>query len=192
MKKVIYMPVLLACALCFVNSANAEMYKWTDKNGETHYTETPPPADAKGKDIEPEIKLSTGNLGNKTDFGTTGDKKTKNSTETDATKQADQEAAKKSETQHRDFCAQQKSALQQMTTNSLVKLKDAQGERLLTAVEKEQKIKETQQNLASMCGPQMFRDPNAGNDTDKQEQTTPPTPSNNTDTSNRSEDTSKQ
>ena len=34
---------LLACVL----TAQAQLYRWTDESGKTHYTDTPPPADAK-------------------------------------------------------------------------------------------------------------------------------------------------
>ncbi len=34
---------LLVCAL----TAQAQLYRWTDDSGKTHYTDTPPPADAK-------------------------------------------------------------------------------------------------------------------------------------------------
>lgn len=150
MKKAIYMPLLVAGALCLINPVSAEMYKWTDKNGETHYTQTPPPADAKGKDIEADIRLSTGKLGN-----TIPQAPTKDAPKDDMEKA--REDGSKSEQKHRDFCAQQAEALKQMTANSLIKWKDADGgERFLTAEEKETKMKDMQKNISSMCKPEMF------------------------------------
>jgi hypothetical protein len=149
MKKAIFMPVAVLISVFFTLNASAEMYKWTDKRGETHYTQTPPPPDAKGKDIEDDIRLSTGKLGN------------------DLPEQTSQPAAKdgldkerkageKSDEKHREFCAQQETALKQMTANALIRWKDEQGERFLTAEEKTGKMKEMQSNIDSMCKPEMF------------------------------------
>lgn len=149
MKQAIYVPVLLMGVLFASTDACAEMYKWTDKNGETHYTATPPPPNAKGKDIEDEIKLSTGKLGNLPAPASASQEPK------DDMDQA-REDGKKSEAQHRDFCKQQSSALKQMTANALIKWKDSQGERFLTAEEKTKKMKEIEKNLSSMCKPEMF------------------------------------
>ncbi|HZR67493.1 MAG TPA: glutaredoxin family protein [Burkholderiales bacterium] len=40
--------VLLAGIVLAVSSAHAQMYRWVDKDGGTHYTQTPPPPDARG------------------------------------------------------------------------------------------------------------------------------------------------
>ncbi len=39
--------ILLAISLTFSTSGLAKIYKWTDANGKTHYTATPPPSKAK-------------------------------------------------------------------------------------------------------------------------------------------------
>lgn len=77
---------------------------------------------------------------------------------------AAKEAGAKSEQKHRDFCAQQAKVLKQMTANSLVKWKDAKGERILTADEKDAKIKELQNDLDTMCQPKMFSSKDKGSD----------------------------
>jgi hypothetical protein len=148
MKKTTLIPTVLLAAAFITHTAFAEMYKWTDKSGEIHYTQTPPPADAKGKDIEADIKLSTGKLGNTIPQAPAAEKK-------DDMAQA-REDGKKSEEKHRDFCNQQGDALKQMTANALVKWKDNKGEHLLTAEEKTAKMKDIEKNIASMCGPEMF------------------------------------
>ena len=149
MKKAILMPVVVLAITCIAPSVSAEMYKWTDKQGETHYTQTPPPPDAKGKDIEDDIRLSTGKLGN-----TLPQQATKETAKDDM-EQA-RKAGEKSDQKHRDFCAQQDAALKQMTANALIKWKDSAGERFLTAEEKTSKMKEMQTNINSMCNPDMF------------------------------------
>jgi hypothetical protein len=156
MKKALYMPVLLMGALLFHN-ASAEMYKWTDKTGETHYTETPPPPDVTGKDIEADIKLSAGKASDKTtppDAALKPEEKAAPDKPED--KRTDEEKAKASEKEHHDYCNSQKTALIQLKTNSLVKWRDENGEHFLTADEKSKKIEELNKNIDSMCGSQMF------------------------------------
>lgn len=163
MKKTTLIPVALLTAVFLSQTVCAEMYKWTDKNGETHYTQTPPPADAKGKDIEADIRLSTGKLGN------TIPKTAANDNKQDELDKA-REEGEKSEQKHRDFCAQQAEALKQMTANSLIKWKDDKGgERFLTAEEKNGKMQEMQKNIDSMCKPEMFSQKEAkeGNQTEQ-------------------------
>lgn len=38
---------LLLAGLAMASGAEAQMYKWVDKDGKTHYTDTPPPPDTK-------------------------------------------------------------------------------------------------------------------------------------------------
>lgn len=163
MKKALLIPVILLVT-GLTSSAFAEMYKWIDKNGEVHYTQTPPPADAKqGKDIEKDIRLSTGKLGN-TSPATTS---TSNEPAKDGMAKA-REDGKKSEIDHRDYCKQQAGVLKQLTANALVKWKDDKGERILTAEEKSAKMQDIEKNIKSLCMPEMFNktaDNNAKNAT---------------------------
>lgn len=146
-----FLSIIGAITLVFLaQPATAEMYKWTDKNGKVHYTQTPPPADAKSENIEAEIRLSTGKLGN------TPPAPTSSQTQ-DPLEQAKQEG-KTSEQQHREFCEQQADLLKKLAANSLVRWQDKEGEpRYLTAEEKQGKMDEIQKNLDTMCKPEMFR-----------------------------------
>lgn len=156
MKKTILTPVALLVSIFFIQNVSAEMYKWTDKDGKTQYTQTPPPANIKSKDIEDDIKLSTGKLG---DTAPAPEKKP-DQDEMAAAK----EAGAKSEQKHHDFCDEQADLLKQMTANSLVKWKDAKGEQILTADEKAAKMKDIQNNLDTLCQPKMFNSKDKGND----------------------------
>lgn len=150
------MSALLIGALLFHN-ASAEMYKWTDKNGETHYTQTPPPPEAEGKDIEADISLSAGKTSinpTKPDEVTKPEEKATPDKAED--KKTDAEKAKASEQEHRDFCNSQKDALSQLKTNSLVKWRDEKGEHFLTADEKTEKMNLLNKNIETMCGAAMF------------------------------------
>ena len=43
----------LTLTLALANTTSAEIYKWTDAQGNTHYTQTPPPAkEVKAENVE--------------------------------------------------------------------------------------------------------------------------------------------
>ena len=53
----------LIITLYAVGSANAEIYKWTDKEGKVHFSATPPKdTTTKAEDIEKEIKFKIGKV----------------------------------------------------------------------------------------------------------------------------------
>lgn len=45
--------LMLAAVILPFGVPHAEVYKWVDEDGNTHYTQTPPPADIKGTRIKP-------------------------------------------------------------------------------------------------------------------------------------------
>ncbi|QTR49627.1 DUF4124 domain-containing protein [Candidatus Thiothrix anitrata] len=155
-KQAILMPILVAGVVGWASSASAEMYKWTDSNGKTHYSATPPPADVNAKNIEAEIKLSTGKpkAVEVPDVSATTEQAPPETTPDKPLKSEDTAAA--SEKQHRSYCDQQKEAFQKLTINSLVKFSDDKGERFLTAAEKQEKMALISKNLDTMCRPEMF------------------------------------
>lgn len=160
MKQAIIIPVLLASLVGWVSSASAEMYKWIDSQGKTHYSATPPAANIKAENIEAEINLFSAKPknANTPDTNTTASKITTKTPINSTVKP--EEAAKASEQQHRDYCDQQQQALEKLSTNSLVKYSDEDGERFLTAAEKQQKIATISKNIEMMCRPEMFSSPN--------------------------------
>lgn len=49
--------LLIAIFSLFASASYAGMYKWVDGDGNTHYTQSPPPGDIKGKSIKPPPKV---------------------------------------------------------------------------------------------------------------------------------------
>ncbi len=49
----IYRAILLTSSLILCNLANAEMYKWVDAGGNTHYSQSPPVGDVSVETIKP-------------------------------------------------------------------------------------------------------------------------------------------
>jgi len=45
--------------LLFAGSASAAMYKWVDEDGNTHYTQSPPPGDIQAETIGPPPEVDT-------------------------------------------------------------------------------------------------------------------------------------
>lgn len=149
MKPARYLPFIVLSGLLIMSTTQAEMYKWTDKNGEIHYTQTPPPADIKGKSMDNDVKLSTGKLGNVIPTSSTPDTK----------KETPEAAGKRSTEQHKAFCDDQKRIIEDLTTKSLIKWKDNPNDKegyFLTAEQKAQKKQKVQKNIDQMCSPAMF------------------------------------
>ncbi|MEE9160400.1 MAG: DUF4124 domain-containing protein, partial [Gammaproteobacteria bacterium] len=47
-------------AMCLLfSSAHAALYKWVDADGNTHYTQQPPPGDIEGETIKPPPRIDT-------------------------------------------------------------------------------------------------------------------------------------
>jgi hypothetical protein len=51
--------ILSSGLLIFIKQAGAEMYKWVDQEGITHYTQSPPPGDIEAKTLKPPPKIDT-------------------------------------------------------------------------------------------------------------------------------------
>lgn len=52
MKNVAFVTFLMIAAIFFANQAVANMYKWVDANGVTHFSDVPPPTKQKTTTIE--------------------------------------------------------------------------------------------------------------------------------------------
>lgn len=58
-KTVNYLRVICLAAFCLISSISlAEMYKWVDEDGNTHYTQSPPPEGMEGTTIKPPPKVN--------------------------------------------------------------------------------------------------------------------------------------
>jgi len=50
-----WIAVIASTLLCFATAADAEVYKWTDEDGVTHYTEQPPPDRGEASVLDPQV-----------------------------------------------------------------------------------------------------------------------------------------
>lgn len=138
----------LILTLTLNHTVSAEIYKWTDAQGNTHYSQTPPQGQenkaADVKNIVTDIEMAAGTLIGKPE---TTAKPAKND---DEMKKAE-EAGKKNMAKHKSNCEKQKSALKQLLANPVIRWKSGEEERILTASERQEKIDEFSSNIKEMC-----------------------------------------
>ena len=156
MKSVI-LPILALLLSQLAVTAHADVYKWTDAQGKTHYSQTPP-ADTKAKNMAEELQLynakakdSNAPAGKKEPIVPEKDLPEIPKDVADAKTKGEADK-KKVET----FCTEQELSLKQMLANTLIRWKDEQGERLLTSDERSAKIKEAEKNLSTICAPEVL------------------------------------
>ncbi len=145
----LYVSAALVLTLTLPHTAFAEIYKWTDAQGNTHYTQTPPPAkEVKAENvqnIEKDIEMATGKLGN---ISAQPDAEESDDNEDMKKARAD---GKKNTVKHKTFCDQQNSALKQLLANPVIRWKSGDEERILTSKERQAKIDEFNTNIKEMC-----------------------------------------
>ena len=59
MPRLLFFAAIAAAALVFCASATAQVYKWKDANGTTHYSDAPPPAGARYEKVNVSSSVST-------------------------------------------------------------------------------------------------------------------------------------
>lgn len=128
-----------------LTAAQAEIFKWTDAQGNTHYSQTPPQdRDTKAENIQDDIDMAAGTSSSSDEEAT--QKAAKKDEMADARK-----AGAKNKVKHKTFCKQQKAALKQLLANPVIRWKSDKEERILTAKEREGKISEFEKNIKDMC-----------------------------------------
>ena len=122
--------IVLLCALLAGLASASEIYKWTDKNGRTHYSDRPPPAeyDAERRDLPREAGA-------------------------EAESQVDQDAAAAAAAAAAQRCADARDRLQTLRDNAIVAM-DLDGDGTaepLDAVQREEQILEAQRAAERLC-----------------------------------------
>lgn len=137
-------PALLMLCLSF--TASAEIYKWTDASGKTHYSQTPPTdTTTKAEDIGDEIGMAAGTAQN-----SAAAPEKKEAPEGDEMAKA-REEGKENAIKHQTYCDQQQAALKQLLANPVIRWKSDDSEKVLSAKEREGKIAEFEKSIQEMC-----------------------------------------
>ena len=134
----------LIMALSLTNFASAEIYKWTDAQGNTHYTQTPPQGQESTnnsiENIQSSIEAMAGKLISEPDNGSKlagGGNSQFTGNENTPERQA--------------FCNQQRSALELVTSTEGVGWQSGEGKYNLSPAELTAKINEFTNNIQEMC-----------------------------------------
>jgi hypothetical protein len=153
--KQLIIPLIAALLSTTAFTASADIYKWTDSSGKTHYSQTPP-ANVQAKDMEKELHIQS----SKSSATKPEPKKTLNPEQNLPELPKDLETAKAQGVEDKQkvekFCKEQEISLKQMLSTTLIRWKDEQGEHLLTAEERDAKIKEAEKNLSTICSPEVL------------------------------------
>jgi len=135
----------LALALS-VTSTQAKIYKWTDANGSTHYSATPPKQHKKSKvkvkDIEDKIRYAAGKPYNRP----------KSAEKEENTAKKDDDKLAPPGKKLIKYCKSQRSNLRQLKENFNTTWVEASGKKaLLTQKQRKDKVKEIRKSIKSEC-----------------------------------------
>ena len=141
----LFIPAIL---LCLAFSSHAEIYKWTDKDGNTHYSDIKP-NQANSETLK--IKTNTNSKETKSPLQANQELTERNQTALE--KKAQQ---LKDETQKRELdaqCEAIRSNLKTMEENSRIKITENNETRFLSQEEIDTKKAKFQQDLQEFCAP---------------------------------------
>ena len=155
---------LLFCTLP-VHAVSSNIYKWTDKNNQVHFSGTPPSKQTDGTDssqsnvevIQENIK-NTGDTNSDTTQESSDQSNTNNFAEiqSDAATPSDSDlraAQQVGQQKLQDYCSTQKKRLGIMLANPLITITDDGKETLLSAGQRRERIDKLQLELQDRCNP---------------------------------------
>lgn len=151
--------IILIFASFFFVSAQAEIYRWVDSEGNIQLTETPPPPEAQGEGTTVEkMEMPTSVEGEGTDEITveeeTPDAEVADTEEDETTADGEtQTAAEKVVAAKRKNCEVAQSRMSTLTSKAAILKKDEEGNDMLMTDEMRQAaIAETQEYVNMYCG----------------------------------------
>ena len=129
----------------------AEIYKWVDDEGVTHYSQQPPPsgdADRVGVDTPPDEEIAR----EREEMEATGERlEAQREQRREAEQQANENAAERERRQQR--CADLRASLQKLTENRRLLVPDEEGNvRRLPEEERQQRVAERRRQIEEECG----------------------------------------
>lgn len=139
---------LTAALLALTLPATAGMYKWTDADGQVHYTQSPPPAGVQGEELKAPPKVDSESAvedlkAQQKGFDERVEDKSK--AETEAAKTADQAAEKAR------YCEQLRADLAGLQTAQRIFTGEGADRRRLGEDERQAKMKDIEAKLAKDC-----------------------------------------
>ena len=141
----------LVCLLGIAPVSQARMYKWVDADGNTHYTQSPPPDGVTTEDVKLPASV---NLDNK-EAVNAFEAQQKKQQESAETKQKDEKVLNR-EAEHtalkKDNCRKSKAKLENVQNTGRIRAVDEYGNIVrATEEERQRRIKEAQENIKKWC-----------------------------------------
>ncbi|MBL1143150.1 MAG: DUF4124 domain-containing protein [Proteobacteria bacterium] len=129
--------------------STAEMYKWVDENGDTHYSQSPPVSDVKVEKIAPPPAVDPSNA--QQDLQRTVEK-VNSLREERLVARENQEKEKDEEKRKKEQCQQLKESLNSLTVRPRANKVDEEGNLVrMTEEERQEKIENTKQQMKEKC-----------------------------------------
>jgi hypothetical protein len=143
------MLLTVAATTTFVPStAKAEIYKWTDAQGQVHYSATPPTKKVKTREIGTEIKMAAG----KFDPSTVKQKSETEDSDTENTEDSSQTKGKNKPTKERiAYCKTQRKNLALLKNNKNIRWKSFGKETELSDAQRKSKINSIKALIMDEC-----------------------------------------
>ncbi|HEY3486685.1 MAG TPA: DUF4124 domain-containing protein [Gammaproteobacteria bacterium] len=135
-----------------LNAAQAAVYKWTDENGQTVYSQTPPPSGTQGTE---KIKTSSKRSGSaaaaveKTKQDAAGFNERQND---EKTAEQDQKKMQQAQAERKKYCQDMAQEVDVLTTKPVVRRIGEDGEPVvLSAEEREADVKDLRERMKKDC-----------------------------------------
>lgn len=139
---------LLTLSYLVLTPVQADIYKWVDSKGNTHYDQKPPAKEEKAKNVEAMKGLAIGKGINPPP----APKEPVAVKAEDMTLEQARAEGEKNQAKQAAYCEEQGKVLRQMVANPLVRLKEGDKEaKILTPQERTDKIAEIEKNISSLC-----------------------------------------
>lgn len=141
--------LVITLSLVISFHVSAEVYKWVDENGNTHYSQSPPTSDAEVKKIDIDTKHDTTAAQEQVSKQTEKADALREERITKAEEKAKLEAEKKA---RQEKCIEAKKALDSYQTNIRLLMKENSGNvRKLTEEERQEMIEKGKLDVSEYC-----------------------------------------
>jgi len=141
----------LVCLLGVPNQSHARLYKWIDADGNTHYTQQPPPDGIATEDIKLPASVNI-NTEQATKSFEEQQKKEQELLEANEKEQKEQNRQAEHTELKKENCRKSKAKLENVQNTGRIKAVDEEGNVVrATEEERQRRIKEAQENIKKWC-----------------------------------------
>lgn len=141
---------VLLYTLMAATPIQAAMYKWVDENGQTVYSQTPPPSGKQGAErikAPPRPPSNTAQQKTQDNAATSGERRNEKKTQ-----EEDKKKSQQAEANRKKHCDEMRQDIETLTTKPVVRRTGEDGESaVLTAEEREADIKVLRERLKKEC-----------------------------------------